>query len=78
VGAIAPTFCSQKRRGDVTTVATVQTAVAMVTATLPSCHHGLHGTRVAAITAIPTRMRRGVVASAARIPSTPVATIVIA
>jgi hypothetical protein len=78
VGAIAPTFWIQKRCGVGTTVATVQIATAMPRATLPACHHALHGTTVAEITAIPTRIRSGVVGSFASTPSVPVAMMVTA
>jgi hypothetical protein len=78
VGATAPTFCSQKRRGAVTTLATVQIAVAMMRRTLATCHQGLQPSNVPDTTAMPTMISSGVVASPARMPTAPVATMVIA
>jgi hypothetical protein len=76
VGATEPTFCTQKCGGEVTTLATVQIPVAMMITTLASCHHGLQPSIVPDTTDMPTMMSSGVVASSARMPTAPVATIV--
>ena len=69
-----PTFCSQNRRGAGEIAATVNMAVIAATGTtLPSCHQGLHGTRVAVTTDRPTNSTtEPVTASPARTPTTPI------
>ena len=71
VGAIVPTFCSQKSRGACTTVATVQIAVAAMRMTLQQLPPRTPGNERGGTTDRPRQRTTGVVASPARMPAAP-------
>ena len=75
VGMMALALRSQIVRSGETAM-TVHAATAMVNAMPLRCQNGRHGTITAPMTAMPTRMSSGVVASPATTPTAPVAMIV--